>query len=73
MENKVHKEEVEVIETENRPGYYKDSFGRWRRDRRVSPERRKSAHIKTAVQAMRKRIRRQVDRQALRYIRRIAR
>ncbi len=73
MEQNVGKEEFEFVQSDNRPGYYKDSFGRWRRDRRMSPERRRTAHLKAAVQAFRKRIRRKVDRQALKYIRGIDR
>lgn len=62
-------DDLRIIETENRPGYYKDSYGRWRRDRRVISERRKTAKAKSVYKAMRKRVRRKVDRQALNYIR----
>ena len=62
-------DDVELVEQEeSRPGFYKDGIGHWRADRRVFPERRKMTAPKS-VHALRKRVRRRVDRQALKFLR----
>ncbi|MCH7959963.1 MAG: hypothetical protein IID08_07530 [Candidatus Hydrogenedentes bacterium] len=61
-------DELELVEQDSRPGFYKDGIGHWRADRREFPERRKMSAPKS-VGASRKRVRRRVDRQALRFLR----
>ena len=61
-------DDVELVKQDSRPGFYRDSMGGWRADRRVCPERRKMTAPKS-VNALRKRVRRLVDRQALKFLR----
>ena len=60
--------DVELVEQDSRSGFYKDSMGGWRADRRVCPERRKMTAPKS-VCSIRKRVRRRVDRQDLKFLR----
>ncbi len=60
--------DFKFVDFENRPGYYKDEYGRWQEDRREEPDRRWGAVVTVAQSASRKNARRQSDRDALSFL-----
>jgi hypothetical protein len=53
-----------MLEEETRPGYYKDKYGNWQKDRRRTPDRRKK-HIPISHHDRRRMGRRKADREIL--------
>ena len=55
--------DFELIDIENKPGFYRDLYGEWAVDRRKIPDRREVAKVTEEVRAMRsKNLRRESDR-----------
>ena len=55
--------DFELIEIENKPGFYRDLYGDWAIDRRKIPDRREVTIVSEEVRAMRtKNLRRESDR-----------
>lgn len=61
-------ETIEIVPIEERPGYYLDSDGEWRMDRRSGVERRTFEAWDEAYRDERRFIRRSVDREILRFL-----
>ena len=61
--------DFELIDIENKPGFYRDLYGEWAADRRKIPDRREGAKVSQDVMAMRsKNLRRESDRSLRDYL-----
>lgn len=61
-------EQLSFVDVGTRTGYYRDSDGNWRRDRRVNADRRADRIVELHIRGMRKTIRRAADREMWAFI-----